>query len=98
MHQSTEMQALRDYVTAADGYRYANQAASTLRLDVTHSNLIQRWHDLVFDSSMTVGRVKEKPRTQKALLKALLRDSSQPRLYFHGATPAADQEFLQSKT
>ncbi|CAL1165944.1 unnamed protein product [Cladocopium goreaui] len=60
VHQSAEMQALRDYVTAADGYRYANQAASTLRLDVTHSNLIQRWHDLVFDSSMTVGRVKEK--------------------------------------
>ena len=49
------MQALRDYVTAADGYRYSNQAASTLRLDVTHSNLIQRWHDLVFDSNMTVG-------------------------------------------
>eukprot|EP00435_Cladocopium_sp_Y103_P051194 s530_g15.t2 len=60
VHQSAEMQALRDYVTAADGYRYASQAASTLRLDVTHSNLIQRWHDLVFDSSMTVGRVKEK--------------------------------------
>eukprot|EP00434_Breviolum_minutum_P002844 symbB.v1.2.002500.t1/scaffold132.1/size310437/11 len=60
VHQSAEMQALRDYVTAADGYRYANQAASTLRLDATHSNLIQRWHDLVFDSNMTVGRVKEK--------------------------------------
>ena len=83
------MQALRDYVTAADGYRYANQvsllhckslqvvshcpsqrqkhwiwatlqAASTLRLDVTHSNLIQRWHDLVFDSSMTAGRSDSK--------------------------------------
>jgi len=54
------MQALRDYVTAVDGSRYANQAASTLRLDVTHSNLVQRWHDLIFDSSMTVRRVKEK--------------------------------------
>ncbi|CAJ1403169.1 unnamed protein product [Effrenium voratum] len=73
MHQSQEMQALRDYVTAADGYRYANQASTTLRLDVTHSNLIQKYHDIVFDSTMTVGRVKEK-------------------LYFHGGTPAADQE------
>mmetsp|Transcript_23410 Transcript_23410/g.55247 ORF Transcript_23410/g.55247 Transcript_23410/m.55247 type:complete len:280 (-) Transcript_23410:74-913(-) len=60
IHQSPEMQALRDYVTAADGSRYANQAASTLRLDVTHSNLVQRWHDLIFDAGMTVSRVKEK--------------------------------------
>ena len=74
--RSPEMQALRDYVTAADGSRYANQvrccrerthassalphfsyctrqAASTLRLDVTHSNLVQRWHDLIFDAGMT---------------------------------------------
>ncbi len=95
--RSAEMQALRDYVTAADGYRYANQvsrfemeswrldlhskvskdkdigalfstpelhhwstaeAASTLRLDVTHSNLIQRWHDLVFDSNMSVRALR----------------------------------------
>lgn len=60
IHQSPEMLALREYLTANDGTRYDHQAATTLRMDVTHSNLIQRWHDLVLDSSMTVGGVKEK--------------------------------------
>jgi tubulin-folding cofactor B len=54
------MASLRDYICANDASRYDNQAAGTLRLDVTHSNLVQRWHDIVFDESMTVGRVKEK--------------------------------------
>eukprot|EP00440_Ansanella_granifera_P037162 gb/GFBE01040326.1/.p1 GENE.gb/GFBE01040326.1/~~gb/GFBE01040326.1/.p1 ORF type:complete len:288 (+),score=78.11 gb/GFBE01040326.1/:1-864(+) len=60
VHQSPEMMALRGYITGADETRYDNQARETLRMDVTHSNLIQRWHDLVFDVNMTVFRVKEK--------------------------------------
>lgn len=52
--------ALRDYLTAADGHRYDHQAQGTLRMDVTHSNLIQRWHDIKFDEDMTIGQVKEK--------------------------------------
>lgn len=60
VHASPEMMQLRNWVTGSDAGRYDNQAQGTLRLDVTHSNLIQRWHDLVFDANMTVGRVKEK--------------------------------------
>merc|ERR1719296_69719 len=60
VHQSLEMMALLEYVTAGDATRYDKQAEGTLRLDVSHSNLLQRWHDIIFDDSTTVGRVKEK--------------------------------------
>merc|ERR1719296_169386 len=60
IHQSAEMQALREFVTAGDATRYDKQAQGTLRLDVTHNNLLQRWHDIIFEDTMTVGRVKEK--------------------------------------
>lgn len=60
IHQSAEMQALRDFVCANDAARYDHQAQGTLRMDVSHSNLLQRWHDIVFDEDMTVGQVKEK--------------------------------------
>jgi tubulin-folding cofactor B len=60
IHQSQEMAALRDYVCANDATRYNNQAEGILRMDVTHSNLIQRWHDIKFEDTMTVGQVKDK--------------------------------------
>jgi len=60
VHQSQEMVALRDYVTAADATRFDGMAAGSLRLDVTHSNLEQRWHDIMFHEDMTVMQVKEK--------------------------------------
>jgi len=60
VHQAPEMMALRDYVTAADATRYDGMAAGNLRLDVSHSNLEQRWHDILFHEDMTVERVKEK--------------------------------------
>jgi len=60
VRQCPEMAALRDYVTAGDATRYDNQAEGVLRLDVTHSNLVQRWHDIKFDEEMSVGAVKEK--------------------------------------
>lgn len=60
IHGSPEMCALREFLTAKDGVRYDHQAQGTLRLDVSHSNLIQRWHDIIFDDDMTVGRVKDK--------------------------------------
>lgn len=60
VHQAAEMCELRDYVTAGDASRYDNQAAGSLRLDVTHSNLIQRWHDLIFQEDSTVMATKEK--------------------------------------
>jgi len=57
---TAEMEALRSWVTANDASRYDHQAEGTLRMDVSHSNLVQRWHDIVFDENMTVGQVKEK--------------------------------------
>jgi len=60
VHQCEEMCQLRDYVTAGDASRYDGLAAGDLRLDVTHSNLIQRWHDILFSEDMTIEAVKEK--------------------------------------
>lgn len=60
VHQAPEMYELRDFVTAADETRYENMAEGNLRLDVTHSNLVQRWHDILFHEDMTVMGVKEK--------------------------------------
>jgi|Transcript_122497 tubulin-folding cofactor B len=60
VHQSPEMVQLRDYVTAGDETRFDGMAVGSLRLDVTHSNLVQRWHDIMFHDDMTVIQVKEK--------------------------------------
>lgn len=60
IHQCPEMVALKDYVTAHDHCRYDGMAEGTLRLDVTHSNLQQRWHDILFYEEMTVMQTKEK--------------------------------------
>jgi tubulin-folding cofactor B len=60
VHQCEEMYELRDYVTAGDKDRFAGMAEGRLRLDVTHSNLIQRWHDIQFHDEMTIMEVKEK--------------------------------------
>lgn len=54
------MSALRDYVTAGDENRFDGMAEGSLRLDVTHSNLEQRWHDIMFHEDMTVSQTKEK--------------------------------------
>lgn len=55
-----ELAALRDYVTAGDATRYDGLGPGAMRMDVTHSNLEQRWHDLLFHEDMTVQSVKEK--------------------------------------
>jgi len=60
VHQCQEMYVLRDYVTARDHNRFEHQAAGSLRMDVTHSNLEQRWHDILFHDEQTVMQVKEK--------------------------------------
>jgi len=60
VHQAPEMNALRDYIMADDASRYDNQAQGVLRIDVSHSNLVQRWHDIKFSDDMTVMGVKEK--------------------------------------
>jgi len=60
VHQCQEMVALKEFVTAADATRYDGLAEGNLRLDVSHSNLVQRWHDILFSDEMTVMQVKEK--------------------------------------
>jgi tubulin-folding cofactor B len=53
-------QAFRDYVTANDENRFAHQGDGYIRLDITHSNLDQRWHDILVWPDMTVFELKEK--------------------------------------
>jgi len=60
VHQCQEMIALKDYVTARDDCRFDGLAEGNLRLDVSHSNLEQRWHDILFSDDMTVMQAKEK--------------------------------------
>lgn len=52
--------ALRSYVTAADADRYANLPQGFIRVDVTHSNLQQRWHDILVFSECLVSDLKLK--------------------------------------
>lgn len=54
------MPAMRAYVTAGDATRYDHQAEGSLRLDVTHSNLNQSFHDLLFDADVPISSVKLK--------------------------------------
>lgn len=51
---------LQGYIKANDESRYDTVMEGFVRLDVTHSNLEQRWHDLMFAVDMTVGEVKTK--------------------------------------
>jgi len=60
VRECDEMNVLKDYVIANDDYRYDGMAEGSLRMDVTHSNLVQRWHDLPFFEEMSVMQVKEK--------------------------------------
>jgi tubulin-folding cofactor B len=53
-------QAFRDYVTCNDESRYDHQGDGYLRLDITHSNLEQRWHDILVWPTMTIFELKEK--------------------------------------
>lgn len=60
VQECPEMVTLRDYVQANDDTRYDRMADGNLRLDVSHSNLVQRWHDILFHTEMTVMGCKEK--------------------------------------
>ena len=57
---SAGLSALREYVTAGDADRYAGLPAGFVRIDVTHSNLNQRWHDILVYLGSTVLDLKEK--------------------------------------
>lgn len=51
---------LKDWVTEKDATRYDGLAEGFCRLDITHSNLQQRWHDICLPIDNTVGAIKEK--------------------------------------
>lgn len=60
VHQCPEMLQLKEFVQYDDQTRFAHMAEGNLRLDVTHSNLVQRWHDILFTTESTIMQVKEK--------------------------------------
>ncbi|ETV94842.1 hypothetical protein H310_11508 [Aphanomyces invadans] len=55
-----DMRALRDYVTAKDGYEYAEVSDGLVCLHITHSNLRATIVDIRLDLHMTLAQVKEK--------------------------------------
>jgi tubulin-specific chaperone B len=57
---SVALAALREYVTACDSTRYDSLPEGFVRIDVTHSNLAQRWHDVLVYLDSTVFELKDK--------------------------------------
>ena len=57
---SAALAALREYVTAGDTERYSNLPEGFIRIDVTHSNLAQRWHDVLVYVDSSVLDLKHK--------------------------------------
>ena len=54
------MEELRSYVTCGDESRHDGLPEGFVRVDVTHSNLTQRWHDILMYLDTPIGQVKEK--------------------------------------
>lgn len=54
------LQELRSYVTSGDESRHDGLPEGFVRVDVTHSNLNQRWHDILMYLDTTILQVKEK--------------------------------------
>lgn len=52
--------AMHSYVTQDDETKYDYQAEGCVRLNISHSNLQQRWHAIMFLKDMTILEVKEK--------------------------------------
>ena len=57
---SVALAALREYVTGGDADRYAGLPEGFVRVDVTHSNLNQRWHDILVYLGSSVADLKMK--------------------------------------
>ena len=58
--KNEDLLALKSYVTAADSTQYNSLAASTLILDLTHSNLQQRHAEIRFDKHETVDELRQR--------------------------------------
>jgi tubulin-folding cofactor B len=57
---AADMQALREYITAKDGYEYENLAENMVSLHITHNNLKMKMVDIRLDKHLTVEEVKYK--------------------------------------
>jgi tubulin-folding cofactor B len=76
--KNEDLLALKSYITAADATQYSAIAASTLVLDLTHSNLLQRHAEIRFDKHDTVDELRRRihqktgtpPHSQQLQLKS----------------------------
>lgn len=58
--KNEDLLSLKSYITAADATQYSSIAASTLVLDLTHSNLHQRHAEIRFDMHDTVDELRRR--------------------------------------
>ena len=58
--KNEDLLALKSYVTAADATQYSSLAATTLVLDLTHSNLQQRHAEIRFDKHETLDDLRQR--------------------------------------
>lgn len=58
--KNEDLLALKSYITAADATQYSSLAATTLVLDLTHSNLQQRHAEIRFDKHETVDDLRQR--------------------------------------
>ena len=60
LRMAAELRTLKEYVTACDANRYDSLPEGFVKVDVTHSNLVQRWHDVTVFLDCTVLELKMK--------------------------------------
>lgn len=54
------MDQLNSYVRGGDAARFTKLPQGVVSLNITHSNLKQRWPEIKFDLRMTIASVKDK--------------------------------------
>lgn len=58
--RNTDLLALRSFITAKDATQYQDVHPSTVLLDLTHSNLLQRHIEIRFDKHDTLERLRQR--------------------------------------
>mmetsp|Transcript_26470 Transcript_26470/g.54176 ORF Transcript_26470/g.54176 Transcript_26470/m.54176 type:complete len:337 (+) Transcript_26470:120-1130(+) len=95
--KNEDLLALKSYITAADSTQYASLAATTLVLDLTHSNLRQRHAEIRFDKHDTVDELRRRihqktgtpPCFQHLQLKSCSGDGG---VIYHEISPETESE------
>ena len=79
------LRALKEYVTGGDCDRYSSIPEGFVRIDVTHSNLAQRWHDILVYLECTIMDLKlklfKKNGTLIDSMELYIRHTSRPTVY-----------------